>query len=415
MSGCGADRSDESVAKLIEQLGSDDVDTHLRAARALAEKKAQALAPLAEAMRGKDRTLAERAGDVLEAIGEPAAGVLREALADKEFRWPHVAAAVMLKIDPKAKAAVDTLLATLKEGDAGARAMAADVLGRVKLEAATVMPALLKALRDTDDDVCKNAAGSLGNLGAAAIEPMIAALSDAGVRRPGYIAEVLSRFGPAARKAAAALITLLKKGDSGEREEAIRCLGRIEAEPAAVVGPLIGALSDAKDNISEMAARLLGRIGDPAIAALTEALADKKVKRPGHAALALAMIGPPARGATDRLIALLKANDENTRGLAVYALGYVADGAEKVVSALVDVLKNDPSAYRVQMYAAEALGRIAPPARAAIPALTEALKHTSEPVRQAAAAAIENIKSPVPRSNPATGEHDHKNGKHPRH
>ena len=417
LSGCGGggDDDDDGVAALIKQLGSADADTHLRAAWALAKKKALALAPLAVALRSDSRALAERAGEVLAAIGQPAVDVLTKALKDKEFPWPHVAAAALVHIDPTARAAIDTLLATLKDGDGRARAMAADALGRVKLEAATVMAALLNALRDSDDNVCKTAAGSLGKIGAAAIEPMIAALSDSRVSRPRHIALVLARFGPASRKATDAVLAMLKKGDADGRAVAIYTLTRIEAEPAAVIGPLIGALSDVKDEISETAATTLGQIGDPAIGALIEALGDKKVRRPGHAALALAMIGPSARGATDRLLALLKTGDENARGLAAYALSKVAEGKAEVISALVGVLKNDPSPYRVQMYAAEALGRIAPPARAAIPALTEALTHTNEQVRKAAAEALKNIESPIPKSNPAPDDEDHGDHKGHKH
>ena len=86
-----------------------------------------------------------------------------------------------------------------------ARAMAADALGRVRLEVDTVMPALLNALRDSDDNVCVTAAASLGALGEEAVESLIAALSDSRVRCRREVALVLGRFGPAARKAAPAI------------------------------------------------------------------------------------------------------------------------------------------------------------------------------------------------------------------
>ena len=406
LSGCGGgDESDDSAAGLIKQLGSDDADAHIQAAWALTNMKTEAIAPLAEALRGSNRILAERAGTVLRNIGEPAVDVLTEALADKEFRWPHVAAAALVQIGPDARAAVDTLLLTLKEGDAEARALAAETLGSVKLELTTVMPALLRALRDTDDNVCKTAADALGNLGEPAIESMIAALGDSRIHRPRHIALVLSRFGPAARKGADALIAMLEEGDAGEREAAVYTLAKIEAKTSAVVGALIGALSDAEGKVSEMAARALGEIGEPAVEALIEALGGKEARGPGYAALALSIIGPPARGATDRLLVMLKTGDEEARALAAFALGKVAAGEAKVISALTDALQNDPGSYTVQMDAAVALGRIAPPARTAIPALTEAMKHPHEAVRMAAAEALENIKSPTTR--PITKPHTH--------
>lgn len=394
LSGCGGgDGGDDSVSGLIRQLGADDEDTHLRAAWALKQMKAKAIGPLADALRGADRRLARRAGGVLASIGEGAVGALTEAMADKEFNWPHIAAAALVQIGPPSRAAVDTLLAALKDGDAGGRTMAAYALGRVKLEADTVIPALLNALRDGDDNVREVAANSLGSFGQVAIEPMIAALSDSRVRRKRHVALVLARYGPAAGKAADGLLAMLKGGDDDARGVAVHVLGKIEAKGAAVQTALIAALSDAREHVSETAARLLGKIGAPAVEALIEALGDKDVRRPGYVALALSIIGPPARGATDRLLALLKTGDEDARGLAAFALGKVADGTPKVISALSDALQNDPGEYTVQVYAAEALGRITPPARAARGALTEALKHSNEAVRKAAAAALESIKA----------------------
>ena len=406
LSGCGGgDEADDSVAGLIKRLGSDNVDTQLRAAWTLTKMKAEAVGPLTEAMRGKDRTLARRAADVLGAIGEPAVDSLTAALADSAFRWPHVAAAALAQIGPPSRAAVDTLLATLKDGDAEARAMAAETLGSLKLEINAVMPALLNALRDGDDNVCKAAAESLWNFGEGSVDAMVDALSDSRVKRPKHLAIVLARFGPAAGKAASALVALLKKGDVDVRAAAVFALSKIDPDPVVVVGPLIGALSDAGDNISQMAAGVLGRLGAPAVDALIEAMEDKNIR--ARAALALSMIGPPACKSADRLLVMLKTGDEEARGLAAFALSKVGGGQAKVISALTDVLQNDPSGYSVQMYAAEALGRIAPPARAAIPALTEALKHSHEAVRQAASEALEDIKSPTTKPHIAPCGHSH--------
>ena len=157
---------------------------------------------------------------------------------------------------------------------------------------------------------------------------------------------------------------------------------------------------------SQMAAGVLGRLGAPAVDALIEAMEDKNIR--ARAVLALSMIGPPACKSADRLLVMLKTGDEEARGLAAFALSKVGGGQAKVLSALTDVLQNDPSEYSVHMYAAEALGRIAPPARAAIPALTEALKHSHEAVRQSASEALEDIKSPTTRpSNPPCGHSHH--------
>jgi HEAT repeat protein len=404
LSGCGEKSdNDDSVAGLIEQLGSDNEDTYLRASWLLRQKKAEVIAPVSRALRSDDRRLARRAGEILRSIGPPAAKALTEALEAPGFRWPEIPAAALAQIGKPTQAVLDTLLETLKQGDIEARAMSAEVLGRLKSHAGRVTAPLLGALRDSDAKVSMTAAASLGNLGEGSIDSLAAALSDSRIRHRCSIALVLGRFGPSARKSAAALVRMLERGNDDEREVAVRVLGKIDPEASVVTGALIGALSDPREKISEMSARLLGQIGTPAVAELRAALSDKTVRRPGHVALALALIGPAARGATDGLLDLLKTGDATTRGLAVFALGMVADGDAKVIAALCDALQSARGPIEVQMYAAEALGRITPPARGAIPALTEALKHAGESVRNAAEEALENIKSPTTKPRHGSG------------
>jgi HEAT repeat protein len=290
--------------------------------------------------------------------------------------------------------------------------MTADTLGRITIAPDKVMSPLLNALRDTDENVCKAAASSLAAIGKPAVEPMILAMSDSRVKHRRYVALVLSKFGPAASKAASPLVEMLKTGDKDQRGLAIHVLRRIRPEPKIAIDPLIAAFNDSEETISESAAQVLGELGAPAVDALTKALQDKKITRPGHAALALARIGHPAAKAVDPLIVLLKTGDESARGQAAYALSKIAHGNQKVVSALVAALQTDPGEYSVQMYAAEALGRLRPPATSAIAALTEAMEHSRRAVRQAASEAIEDIKSPPPLEKQDHSKCDHEGHVH---
>jgi HEAT repeat protein len=408
--GCDRGASEPDTATLIEQLGSSDQDTHIKAAWSLAKLKADAIAPLAGALRSTDRTLARRASEVLMTIGAPSAKALKEALADTNYPWPEAAARALAMIEPPSQAVIDTLLGSLKNGDAEARAMSADTLGRITIEADKILPALLNALRDSDTNVCQAATWSLVAIGKPAIEPLISAMSDSRIKHRRHVALALSKVGPAAGKAAAPLVEMLKTGDENHRGLAIHVLRRIGPDPAIVIDPLIAAFNDPNETISQAASQVLGELGAPAVDALTNALSDKKNTRPGHAAIALSRIGYQAAKAVDPLIVLLKNGDEAARGQAAFALSKVAPLEAKIVSALVAALQTDPAEYSVRMYAAEALGRLRPPATAAIPALTEAMKHTHRAVRQAASEAIEDIKNPPPLQT-----HDHSKCDHPGH
>jgi len=393
-SGCGKKADDDSVADLVKRLGSDIEDVRIKAAWLLSKKKAEAVAPLTEALRSADRDLARRAGEILTIIGQPAIDSLREAHADKKFPWPHLAAAAIARIGPPTKEAVDTLLETLKSGDASARAMAADTLGRIEFEAKPLINPLLNALRDADIEVCRNAAMALNRIGAETIAPMIAALTDSRIKHIRPIVLAITKNGSAARKASAPLAAMLKDPDPDIRELAMFALSRIDTDPDIVIKPLIATLDDSRESVSEMSANTLGRIGKLTVKPLIAAMGDSEISRKGHVALALARVGRDAADAIDVLLELLKKGDERDRGLAAFALGAVSSGQQPVLDALTGALKNDPSEYSVQMYAAEALGAIRPPATAAIGALTEAMKHAHEAVRNSAKQAIADIKSP---------------------
>ncbi|MBT3200113.1 MAG: hypothetical protein HN350_09370 [Phycisphaerales bacterium] len=399
--GCGrSEQAAEDAASLIKQLASDDEDTHLRAAWKLTKLEGSALAPLGEAIQSKNRTLALRAGDVLRNIGQPAVDTLTQAMGDANANWPYIAAAALAQIEPKASAAVDTLIVTLKKGDAEARALAADTLGRLQIDPKTIINALLKTLRDDDENVCKNAAQSLVAIGKPALDSLISAMSDSQIKHKHHVALAIARFGADASKAGEAILTMLNPDDAESRALVVFTLGKIRAKSDQVISALIKMFDDAENRVADTAAQNVGRMGAVAIDPLLKVFENKETAKYRRAAFALSIIGHEASKATDALLALLTQGDKETRGMAAFALSKISHGDKKVVSALVDVVTNGPGPSDVQMYAAEALGRITPPATDAIPALTEAMKHADQTVRQAAAEAIKNIKSP-----PATQPH----------
>ncbi|HEY3347982.1 MAG TPA: HEAT repeat domain-containing protein [Nitrospirota bacterium] len=145
------------------------------------------------------------------------------------------------------------LLDKLKNGDAPARYLAANKIG--KLGDKSAVDHLLTALRDQDMMVADNIIFALGELGD--------------------------------QKAVHALVRLLRVGSHEKlRKSAAKALGMLGSKDA--VDPLIAALSDPDYKVRKSAARSLGKIGDPrAIPALGKAAEDSDYNVSKHAKEAL--------------------------------------------------------------------------------------------------------------------------------
>lgn len=199
-----------------------------------------------------------------------------------------------------------------------------------------------------------------------------------------------------------------------------------------------------------MAASMLSQHGAaavPAIPLLLEPLKDPKGTARIYRStvpITLGVIGPPAKSAIPALVEILKTEDPEpddpeanlwtmARANAAYALGTIgpADRApafaalldavrdtrgriranalvslgtlgvragsetEAIVPVLIQVLEDWKDLVDGQQAAADLLGSIGPPARAAVPALTRALESRSDGVRASARAALEKI-GPAP-------------------
>jgi HEAT repeat protein len=137
----------------------------------------------------------------------------------------------------------------------------------------------------------------------------------------------------------------------------------------------------------------LGSAAEAAIPALVQVLRDEEPARI-KAAEVLGHLGPAAKAAVPALRELLKAVDPEARIQAALALWRIERRTEDTIPVLVDALHN-PTASRLGstssspsrfgtstrpiviplcQQAADALGQMGPAARAAVPALTEALK-----------------------------------------
>jgi HEAT repeat protein len=137
--------------------------------------------------------------------------------------------------------AVEPLIAALKDGNSNVRSGAAKALGFI-MDIRAVEP-LITALKDKDSSVRESAAVSLRKIGTPAVEPLIAAL---------------------------------KNKDTSLRIGAANALGRIK--DARAVEPLITALKDENLDVQEEAASALGQIGAPAEEPLLAALKNNDLE-----------------------------------------------------------------------------------------------------------------------------------------
>lgn len=169
------------------------------------------------------------------------------------------------------------------------------------------------------------------------------------------------------------------------RARAAELLGGLE-DPI-VTGDLVRRLYDRDGEVRQVAARALGRSGDPAAATpLLRCLARSSVP-PRVVSQALLRLGSGAHGA---LVSALEEPDELVRAVAVEILGL--SSAVTAARAVEGALRNDES-LEVRIRAARALGRVGLPS--AVPALVDATAHDRPaPLRIVAARALGDLGHP---------------------
>lgn len=230
----------------------------------------------------------------------------------------------------------------------------------------------------------------LAQIGSAAVPALAKLLESPDVDdvQGAWIAETLGDMGPVAEPAAPALAARLARGGDCSATTSW-ALGQIG--PAGVPW-LIQALMTGKPKGRAWAADALRNAGSDAreaIPALAAALGDDVAEVRAEAAFTLAHIGAPARAQLPRVLSLLEDGDVNVRIAALAACEALETGEPAVVNALIRRLRRDSSNVARER-AAEILGGMGAPARAAQAALREALRDDDE-VRDAARKALERI------------------------
>ncbi len=147
---------------------------------------------------------------------------------------------------------------------------------------------LIRDLSHRNEDIRWAAASALARIGAAAVEPLIAALDDKDSVVRLRAAWALGRIGD--ERAVGKLVSTLRDGDWSVRMRAADALGTLRAHPAT--DALLPLLRDENADVRRHVIGALTKIADPAAAGrLGDTLKDADWRVRMGAALALAAIG----------------------------------------------------------------------------------------------------------------------------
>ena len=210
---------------------------------------------------------------------------------------------------------IAALTAALRDSDAEVRRAAANSLGQ--LEDKRAVPGLISALRDDDAQVRREAAWALGELGdKRALDGLATALKDPDAEVRHKAAWALGELND--ESAAPALAAALRDSDVDVRKTAAWALGELDLQTAPPA--LIDALKDSNPDVRRTAAWALSEMGDArAVPALREMLNDADAGARKNAIHALGEIRDSS--AMQAIIGAMQSKDADVRRAAAQALG----------------------------------------------------------------------------------------------
>jgi HEAT repeat protein len=361
------------VVALIELLGDASPTVKASAARALGCMKqgaAKAVPALVALLQDRDEAVRDAAAEAVGRIGhlpEEAAETLREGLASPDNVVRARTAEALGAIGAPAEGAATALVKAVADRNDVVRAKAVEALGRIGEAAADVaVRSLKRALRDSDNWVSALAAEALGQMGEAADEAVPALVRSLRHLNPlvrANAAEALGKMGAAAGDSRVALEKACGDEDGRVRAEAYRALGALASSVRIAEQTLLVGLQDSDPLVRAATVEALGRAG----LSCDEAIAE--------------------------VVRMLQDSSDQVKVQATQVLPVLAGPTPEVIDTLCRCLEQDDSAW-VQMQAAQALGKLGPPAAAAGAALLRSALTGPEEVRDQAMRAIARIQPP---------------------
>jgi HEAT repeat protein len=362
-----------------------------------------AVQPVALAALKDDVAMVRAHGLLLLAAANPRhPDVLPQALDLLKQQPPNLLALnVLQRLGPHAAKAVPPLTAWFRaEVNPGTRNVIAFTLGTIGPAARTATPDLIEMLQQRDLSSRQTALQALRSIGGADPGKLVPALLGVLRDNPGYVRglalDLLGDQGPAAAEAVPLLLEVLRKPEGADLASAARALGQIAPERARKEGvPLLEKVLQPGPNqiFGARAVCLLDPDHKEAALILRRALRNRN---PGQwlerkqAAEAVAEIGPAFRDAAPDLEDVLKDKNPDVRLSAAKALWRTGRDAEKVVPALVDLLR-PANPVSVRHPAIQTLKEMGPAAKEARSALRELRGDPDLYVRQQSAEIVRRI------------------------
>lgn len=247
-------------------------------------------------------------------------------------------------------------ISQLAAPDVAVRRNASYELSQLGPKAKDAVPALIKALEDSDKQVWTNAIAAIAALGPDAkdaVPALLAALDSKGAsRQRSYYRDqvlirtsyALTRIGPVAIPS---LIEGLKSSDTMMRSGSARALGGMGSIAKEAIPALVENLGYWDAGVQNDATEALGSIGEAAKPKVLEALNGKEPRQRSAAALALGAIGKPARDAAGPMLAQFKSEtDAAVRASLLTALPRVGADPAQIVPALIEGMKDEREPIR---------------------------------------------------------------------
>jgi HEAT repeat protein/S1-C subfamily serine protease len=330
--------------------------------------------------------------------------------------WSPIARAPLRMRGGSGGGDITSLIASLDNKDAKARASAARALGELGPDAKLAISRLVKALKDPDDLTCRASAEALTKIGAPGrddLPVLTEALKDLKPEVRRYAATAIGQIGPQAASAADQLVEALRDDDERVRESAVRSLGSLggDAKTAAVPG-LTKALQDRVKSVRVAAASALTNLMSPPAASdvplLVTILKLPDPEASVFGARTLAKLGKQAKAALPDLMEAVKGGDPGVRRGALDTLSAIGPDAKTALPIYVAAMK-DASDIGVRQAALHAIGELGPElskdknsltkegaakdgiAKDAVNAVLEAIKDSDAQVKKAAFSAVARL------------------------
>jgi len=361
----------EAIPPLLEAIESEDLQVRDAAVYALGKAgqgSEEAVAALAALVKSDDPAARLLAFDALGSVGPTAVPALVELFGDRAFPDRCLAAMVLARMGEDAREAVAPLCEALNEDDPQVQVAAARALAGIGAAAEAAVPALEQACSKVKGEARLNVGWALWRIKHHPWGPqlIVQTLSSDDPRVRLQAAVALSRIGqevaeiekPGERqtlknhltKAVSDLANLLDEKDPELRMAAASALGYIGPEAKPAVPALIALLREEDDESRAIAAFALGGIGTAAgeaIPALEELLRQVRGETRAHVGRALWRIARHKWA-----VPVLSRHDQypmaEARMLAVAYLGEIAAEEATAVSALIESLKDEDEAVRLQ-------------------------------------------------------------------